>query len=395
VSFDAPRSVRNLAWCLRHFGWVVVVCVLVGAAAPVLVAPTTSIYQAEAVVVANPFTAEPRALPSFAEAVFADGAVATALTADPAVTGSTAGLVPGKVSIVAGPDSITMVVQARDEEPGTATRLANLAADAFVAEANRGGAGVGTFVVQTDAVIPTAPIDVVSDRVRAGLGALAGLVLGLGLIALIAALRRPCVSSRDVEAAVGVPLLGVVELPRARAGVYLGARGVRGIATVTRWLATSPSGRLTLISSPSMEGARHRLYVMVAIAMSTVRSVRLHARREIVEAVRRQAPRDTAAAPARPGHEDTGELLFVDGGSPLEIVDPIATPAHVVAVAPLGISQRRLQALALDYRSGGLAGVILVQRRLASGSTRPADSPPARAPRALRRADDLPAPEPA
>ena len=371
------------------------VCVLVGGAAPLLVVPNEPVYQAEAVVVAVAFTADRRALPSYAEAVFADGAVATALAEDPELAGNTADLVPGKVSVVAGPDSITMVVQARDEEPGTAARLANIAADAFADEANRGGAGVGTFMVQTDAAIPTAPLDALSDPVRAGLGALAGLVLGLGLIALIAALRRPCVTSRDVEGAVGVPLLGVVELPRARAGVYLGARGVRGIAPVTRWLATAPPGRLTLISSPSVEGTRHRLYVMVAIAMSTVRSVRLHARREIVEAVRRQAPRDTAATPAQPGSEDTGELLFVDGGSPSEIVDPAETPAHVVAVAPLGISQRRLRTLALDYRSGGLVGVILVQRRLGFGKTRPVDSSSTRTPRALRRADDLPAPEPA
>lgn len=394
MTFDGPLSVRNLAWCLRHFGWVAVVCVLLGAAAPLLVIPTEVMYQAETVVVATPLTAEPRVLPSLAESVFADGAVTAALAEDPAVAGETADLVPGKVSVVAGPDSIIMVVQARDEEPGTAGRLADVAATAFAAELNRTGAAVGSFVAQTPAAIPTMPLDSLSDPVRAGLGALAGLILGLGLVALIAALRRPCVTSRDVEGAVGVPLLGVVELPRARAGVYLGARGVRGIATVTRWLATAPPGRLTLISAPAVEGTRHHLYVMVAIAMSTVRSVRLHARREIVDAVRRQAPRDAAPTPSRPGSEDTGELIFVDGGSPFEIVDPAASPAHVVAVAPLGISQRRLRTLALDYRSGGLVGVILVQRRLGLGRTEQVDSP-ARAPRALHRADDLPAPGPA
>jgi hypothetical protein len=389
VSFDAPRSVRNLAWSLRHFGWVVLVCVLVGAAAPLLVAPTERLYQADSLVVGQ-LTANPKVLPALAEAVFADGAVATAVAKDPAIGGETAGLVPDKVSVVTGPDSITMVVQVRDADPGTAARLADLAAAAFAAELNKTGAGVGAFSAQSPAVIPSAPIDVLSDPVRAGLGALAGLVLGLGLVALIAAVRRPCVSAEDVEGAVGVPLLGTVELPRAAPGVYLGARGVRGIATVTRWLATAPPGRLTLISSPSAEGMRHRIFVMVAIAMSRVRTVRLQARREVVDAVRQEVPRETDTAASRPRHGEASDLVFIDGGSPFEIVDPAATPAHVVAVAPLGISQRRLRALALDYRSGGLVGVVLVHRRLVRGRNRTVDASRARAPRAR----ELPAAEP-
>jgi hypothetical protein len=164
---------------------------------------------------------------------------------------------------------------------------------------------------------------------------------------------------------------------------------VRGIATVTRWLASAPPGRLTLISAPSAEGMRHRIFVMVAIAMSRVRTVRLQARREVVDAVRQQAPREADRTAPRPRHEEAGELVFIDGGSPFELVDPAATPAHVVAVAPLGISQRQLRSLALDYRSGGLVGVVLVQRRLRLGRTNSVDSSPARAPRAR----DLPAPE--
>jgi hypothetical protein len=395
VSFDGPRFGRTLAWCLRHFGWVAVVCVLIGAAAPLLVVPAERIYQGEALVLARQLTVNPRVLPTLAEAVFGDGAVAAAVAADPAVTGQANGLVPGKVSVVTGPDSITMLVQVRDDDPGSAARLADVAATAFAAELNRTGAGVGEFAVPTQAVIPTAPLDAMSESVRAELGALAGLVVGLGLVALIAALRRPCVTSGDVAGAVGVPLLGTVELPRAAPGVYLGARGVRGIATVTRWLATAPAGRLTLISSPSGEGMRHRIYVMVAIAMSTVRPVRLRAAGDIVEAVRRQAPRDSGARPSGARPEPTDELVFVDGGSPFEILDPAATPAHVVAVAPLGISQGRLRALALEYRSAGLVGVILVQRRLRFGRRGPVASSPARESRALDQLDDLSAPEPA
>ena len=76
-------------------------------------------------------------------------------------------------------------------------------------------------------------------------------------------------------------------------------------------------------------------------------------------------------------------------------MDPAATPAHFVAVAPLGISQRRLRALALDYFNGGLVGVVLVQRRLVGRPGAVASPASERAPGAVHGAEDVPAPEPA
>ena len=128
------------------------------------------VYQADALVVARQLTVNAKVLPTLAESVFADGAVATAVAKDPAIGGQTAGLIPDKVSVVTGPDSITMVVQVRDEDPGTAARIADLAATAFATELNSPGAGVGAFSPQGKAVIPTAPLDVLSNPVRAGLG---------------------------------------------------------------------------------------------------------------------------------------------------------------------------------------------------------------------------------
>jgi hypothetical protein len=399
VVTDEPRYGRKLGWCLWHFGWVPLACVLVGAAVPLLVVTTERTYQAETVVIARQLTVNPRVLPSLAESVFADGAVATAVAEDlslgPAVGGDASGLIPDKLSVVAGPDSVTMVVQGRDNNPVTAARLADRAAEAYAAELNRAGSGVGEFAVNSEAVIPTEPLDVVSYPLLSALGALAGLVLGVGLIALIAALRQPCVTAPDVKEAVGVPLLGVVELPRAKPGTYLGARGVRGIASVTRWLATAPAGRLTLISWPSAQGMRHRIYVMVAIAMSTVRPVRLQALPEIVEAVRGQTPRTGDARNAGPRPEGAGELYLVDGSGPSEIMDPATAPVYVIAVAPLGISPRRLRALALDHLDGGLLGVILVRRRLGLRARRGFGRSPAPATRALHPAGDVPEPEPA
>ena len=394
MSSDRQRYDRYVTWSLRHFGWVLLVCVLVGAAAPLLAAPTVTTYQADALVVARQLTPNPRVLPALAESVFADGAVARAVADDPSLGAGTGtgGLIPDRVSVVAGPDSITMVVQGRDGDPGTAARLANTAAAAFAAELNRGGSGVGEFAVQAPAVVPTTPLDQISDPLRAGIGALAGLVLGLGLVASVAAMYGPCVTAWDVESAVGVPLLGTVDLPRAAPGSYLGPRGIKGIATVTRWLATAPPGRLTLVSAPAAEGMRHRIYVMAAIAMSTVRPVKLEAPGDVVWAVRQQAPRGATPVPSSAGPEVSDELALVDGASPWEILDPAATTVSVVAVAQLGISRRRLRALALDYLNGGLVGVILVRRRLGLRRARGVPGPPAPAPRTLRPAEDVPEP---
>jgi hypothetical protein len=359
VSSDPPPPRgRSLSWTLRHYGWIVLVCVLVGAAAPLLAVRPATTYQAEALVVARSVTNE-KVLPTLGASAFADGAVEAAVTADKVVGGGTTDLIPDRLSLVAGPDSITMSVQARDANPKRAAELADVAARAFAAELSRTGSGVGEFVVQGPAVVPDVPLEAVADSLQAEVGGLAGLVLGVGLVALVVTLRRPCVTSRDVETAIGVPLLGTVALPPARPGTYLGARGVRGIATVTRWLATIPSGRVSLISSRSAEGMRHRIFVMVAIAMSTVRPVRLRAAPELLDAVLNQAP--VGSVPGRHG-DDVDELVLVDGGSPSEILDPADSTAYVVAVAPLGVSQRRLRAMALDYRGGGLVGVVLVNR---------------------------------
>jgi hypothetical protein len=366
----------------------------VGAAAPLLIAPIERTYQADAVVVARQLTANPRVLPALAEAVFGDGAVVAAVAADPAVGGETRGVVPDKVSVVTGPNSITMVVQARDADPTTAARLADVAAAAFAAELNLGGTEVGQFAVQAPAIVPTAPLDIASDTLRAGLGALAGLALGLGLVALLAVLRRPCVTSRDISDAVGVPLLGSLELQRAAPGTYLGPRGARGIAPVTRWLATAPPGRLFLVSSKSATGTRQRVYVMVAIAMSTVRSLRLKAPGNLVDVIRQHSRHERDEFSAAPPHSGAGdELVLVDGGSLLEVVDPDATTASVVAVVPFGISRGRLRALCLDYMNAGLVGVILVKHRLGLRRRRGVAASQAPATRALAPVGGAPEPE--
>jgi hypothetical protein len=334
-------------------------------------------------------------LPDLAQNVFADGAVASAVAKDPAVHGAIAGLIPDRISLVAGQDSIALDVQAFDADPVTAARLANLAAAAFVDELNRAAAGNGQFALQSAAVVPTVPLDQLSPALWAAAGAVAGLLLGLGIIALLALLRRPVLTPDDVDSATGAPLLGTVRLPVLRRDDYPGPLGVPGIATVTRALAGASPGRLLVISAPADAGLRDRLFTMLAVAMWTVRPTKVAAPDAVVAAVSRHchALRDTGRTP--PGH-DVGELILVDGGSPLDVLDPATTTVSVVAVVRRGIRRRALESLASDYANGGgLVGVVLVRARtgLRPGARPALDTAPATAAEA-RPVHELPIPVP-
>lgn len=367
---SSPRESGRLVWLLRRYAWLVLICVLALAGAPLVLGAATPTYQADAIVVARQLAVNSRVLPQLGEAVFASGDVAARVAEDPAVEGDGAGLIPARLSVVIPQDSIVLVVQARDEEPEVAARMADLGATAYADALNRGGAGVGQFAVQAPAVVPGEPLRSTSPALLALLGALAGLVVGIGLAALIGVLRRPVVTGRDVEDAVGVPLLGTVDVPLGPPGSYPGPMGVRGIASVARWMATLPTDRLLLISPPSAAGLRQRVYVMIGVLLASVRAVILRAPDDLVEVIAQHRE----GLPAGPSADDAGRdgtvagrtrsnrgIDLVDGGAALEILDPKATQVSVVAIAPRGISRTRLRALADDYRDAGLVGIVLAE----------------------------------
>jgi hypothetical protein len=397
MSVEMPQYGSTIRWCLRHYAWVLLACLLAGAATPLLLEPATANYEADALVVARQLNARPEALPQLGASVFGDGAVAQAVAADPSIGGSAAGMIPDRLDVVAAKDSRVLVVQAFDTDPEVAAHMANVAATAFVDELNKPGATVGQFAVQTEATVPFEPATVLPPRTRAALGGLAGLALGLGLVALLGVIRRPVITARHVMDVTGVPLLGTVQLPRARHGRYAGPLGIRGIANVTRWLADVPPGRLLLISTRSADALRHRLFVMVGVALWSLRSMRFDGPQNLVEAIREHCAqlRDAGRRlERRPDRSD--ELVLVDGGSAFELVDPADAGVSVAAVAPLGTPRRRLRALAAEYTDGGLFGVVLIDVRLAAQRAAGRRARRARAAKATgpQRAAAHPVPEP-
>jgi len=370
VSVEAPQYGSTILWCLRHYSWVLIACLLAGAAAPLLLGPGTARYEADALVVARQLSARPETLPQLGASIFGDGAVAAAVAADPSIGGSPSGMIPDRLDVVAAKDSVVMVVQGFDTDPVVAAHMANLAATAFVDELNKPGAGVGQFAVQTQATVPFEPETLLPTRTRAALGGLAGLALGLGLVALLGVIRRPVITARHVMDVTGVPLLGTVQLPRTRHGRYAGPLGIRGIANVTRWLANLPPGRLLLISTRSADALRHRLFVMIGVALWSLRTMRFDGPSNLVEAIQEHcAQHRHAGRRVERGPDRTDELVLVDGGSAFELVDPASSGVSVAAVAPLGTPRRRLRALAAEYTDGGLFGVVLIDVRLAAQRT--------------------------
>ncbi|CAA9237852.1 MAG: hypothetical protein AVDCRST_MAG52-1554 [uncultured Blastococcus sp.] len=371
----------------------ILACALALTAAPLLLEQEEPSYQADALVVARQLGVPNEALPRLGQAVFDGGALEARIAADPTVGGNTNELIPERLSLVAAEDSIVLVVQARDPVPATAAQLATLGATVLAEELNRGGAGVGVFALQAPATVPTEPLDAPDHRLLAAAGALAGVALGLGLVALVAALRRPVLTAGDVWQAVGVPLLGTVRMPRVRRRTFHGPVGVRGIATVTRWLGSVPSGRLLFVSSPSAAALRRRILVMAAVALGVLRSVRAEAPQEVLDAIRRHRLGNGAVHPLA---DATDKLVLVDGSSPMEVIDPQTTHVSVVIVAPRGVSRRRLRALASDYVDGGLVGVVLVELRLGPrppAARRVSDAPPPSDAENSGQVSDVPEPE--
>jgi hypothetical protein len=404
VNADRLPLGARLAWCFRTYAWLVIACVLGVAAVPLFLAPAEPTYEATALVVTRDLGLDREVLPRLGAAVFNAGPVASFVAEEADLADGTDGLVPEKVSVVAAEDSVVFIVQARDPDPPTAARLADLAGVAFVEELNRGG--TGEFALQAEAIVPSRPLAELDPQLRVAFGAAVGAVLGVALVALIAALRRPVVTSRDVEGAVGVPLLGTLRLPRVAAGTYAHPRQVPGIAAMTRRLAMVRAGRLLLISGPSAAAIRHYVYLLTAEGLATLRPLRLEAPRQVIDAVearRSELPDERRATARRP--TGGGELVLVDsGGSLSEIVDPASTRLSAIAVAPRGVSRRRLRLLAADYLGGELIGVVLVDvgtgfRRRTGGPARTAVRASQTFPttrsrlRAVRRVGDVPAPE--
>lgn len=345
-------------WGLRKFPLVIVACALgLGGALP-LVVSTPAGYHAESRVVARQLEMAPAALPSYARAVFASDALRQRVAAAAGLSESD---VADRLNVVVLENTVVLGVRARANEPRAAAQLADVAAEAYVVELNKGGSGVGTFELQSRAQLPTTlSSDGLSRWVTAVIGAIAGGLLGVGLVLLLAAAQRPVLRARDVASAVRQRLLGVVVLPAISAGQPPDPRAAPGLVPVARALLPLIEGSVVFASAERAAAARGRLLVLLAMLLSRRLDVFVSGSpgvRSTVATILRAANLEGDDRTPRPA------LELVDGAPPADTLDVPQWRLPVVLVIRYGEPRASLRRLAADHYDEEILGVVILDER--------------------------------
>jgi hypothetical protein len=352
-------SVLAHRWVFRRHWWVVVLGALLGALlVPLLSVTRTPSYEAGALVVAQTWPQSVVALPRYGQSIFSSGAVAERVAAELDLNSPSA-LVPGHLRVQTPQDSLVYTVVGIDPDPERAAQIANLAAEAFVAELNKGGPTVGVFAVQSQAAPPAEPTEQgLGNRVAVAVGIAAGSVFGMGILLLLVLTRRPIVGLGDVLDELDVPGLALLTLPGAR-NAPVEPEAVSGIARLARSVLDSPATTVMLVSDDGDAAAREQVAQSLALALGSGRPVVYLGRSETESRVNQRL---REAGEQVPSADKTDRLVVVDVQSPLETLTVRDTAWTVVLVGPSGSGRARFDALLTDFRRDQVLGVALFRR---------------------------------
>ena len=385
---DSTDAVGVMRWGLHRYWVPFLLCVLLGAViAPLATVNRSTPTDATALVVAVDRTVELAALPRYGEQVFTNGSVAQALVNDFEDIGGQEDVIPRKVSLVAEQDTIIFEVVGHDVDPEKAAAIANTAADAFVGALNDAGAGVGTFALQSEAEVPE-PDSGLGTVFAIPVGVVAGVVLGLALVAGLLVVRRPVIEGADAEEATGVLSLGTVTVPRTRRGRFARAEEFGGLVPVCRRLLALPTQTVVMVSRPKESWARTHLTVAMAKVLGLIADIRVVGGPE-VEAMVADSVTVEAGKPIAGTRPSNGpRLTLVDGSDLPTLVHPPQTTATVLVV-PEGIGGAALRAAVVEHLGGSAEARLLMVRRgrrrtgLQVTAGEPAAQAPERQPAAL------------
>lgn len=357
VSGSTRQLTRQILWSLRPLSWLVALCVITGAAVP-LVAPLQPRFDATSLIVLQQAVGRTATLPQVVRTVFEDGDVARIVVDDPALGGDPDELIPDRLDVVIELDSIVFQVVGRSSDPAEATLLSEVGAAALLDQLNRAGSSLGSFALLSPAQVPSTPAFAVAVEIQSAFGAALGWLVGLALVALVAIASRPTVTDLDVASSIGTRLLGVVDMPVVTQ-TFPGPRGVAGLGQVTRRITEAPTSRIMMVSESPLTLQRQALVVMVAAVLAPLRTTILTAPRALHNAA------VTHAQPSRPRsavQESRREIELIEGTGALDALDPHQVPASVILVIHRGMRQSRLRTLAGDYARQDLLGVVVLDR---------------------------------
>ncbi len=339
-----------LAWGLKKYAWLVALFVVViGVLVPVALTRGADVYEARAQVGPTGQIALPNLdpLPRLGESVFNNGAVEDsiqkALGKPP-----DASVIPSRAELVTSLDNIVFTVIGRGPDPQSAQHMAEVAAATFTVELNKYGVPVGQFKIQRAPDLPSKPVAKLGGPITIVLGILAGLLAGIGAVALLLVWRRPVVEAAGAAAATGTPVLGRVRL--ARSG---DTRNVTGLAPLCRRLLGNRGDVILFTSARKASSERHDLALAVTAVLSRTLQV------DIVSGGQGGALRGSSAIGV--GSSTSRELLIVDGPTPDEVATRPETSLTLLVVRP-GIGLQELRRTAEEYLDSGPAGVVLVER---------------------------------
>jgi hypothetical protein len=344
-----------MAWGVRkYFAVLLVFIVALGVLIPLAVNRGADTYEAQAQVGPTDKLLLPNLdpLPRLGESVFNNGAVADAVRADLGLPHK-ADVTPKYVELVAAQDNIVFTVIGRNSDKKVAQRLANLAASTFTIELNKYSLSVGKFQLQRGAVLPGKPVAKLGGGyLSIGIGLLAGLIAGLGVIALLLVWRRPVLDASSAEEATNAPVLGRVRLPRGRGEAP--ARDYRGLAQLCRRVLGNPHEAILLVSPPKGTPQLRRLGTAMTSLLASLQRMRPATGSTAPSGL---APEDRAGsngvAPGQP-------RLLVAEGTSLEQMATLPDTALTLLVVPEGIGLRALREAASEYFTGGPGGLVFV-----------------------------------
>ena len=355
----------TLMWGLRRYAWLVVLFVAgIGVLVPAIQSRAPAVYEARAQVgpIKPVIFSNLNPLPKLGDSAFSNGSVADAVRQTLGVKADK-DVIPGTVQLTTAQDNPVMEVIGRASKQGTAVAVADVAARTLVYELNKYTGSVGTFAVQHTAVVSSKPTSkIAGGYLSIAVGLVAGLVAGVGAVALLLVLRRPVVDAAAAEDATGVPVLGRVRLPRS--GGELDASDLMGIGLLCRRILS----------------AGHRVVYVAGPARAHVEQLS-DSMTEFMERVRSTAaerPETSAAGPDAAVSPRTAEIVVLSGPS-LEQWARVPDESSMTLLAvPEGITTRTLRTLADEHFTGTPAGVVLVaqhRQHRGDGSTKSGSEP--------------------
>lgn len=358
-------AVGVLRWGVRRYALLFLACLVLGAVvAPIAASRLEKPVDAEALIIAQRLDMSLTALPRYGEAVFDNGEVAQAVAQRLGSGVAHKDIIPDRVSLVADQDSIVFSVVGHDPDPKVAVDIANTAADTFLQALNVPGAGVGEFVLMSPAESRGTPDKGLTSVLAISVGVVTGLVLGLAVVSMLLAVRRPVIDAAGVEEATGVAPLGTVTVPRTHRGEFARPDQFPGLIPACRRLLRLETPTIVLVSRSRERRLRAKVSVALTGVLMRVRDVRFTGPPELRDAVENQH------AALGPGvvhrlltdSDGAADLTVIDSTDALDLVQPPQLTAAVL-VARVGTSSAALRAAVVEHLGGSAqARVLLVKR---------------------------------